>query len=168
MQELSKHVGLTQEQIDRIRRSKASRLTVSLDASPSGEDCEDSGDALSHRLPDPNSTSGSEVMMREERLKVLRALLGDTDSVESLSRSCRPLIESHRSKFSDRELDILRKRFGLGSAGEDRQTLEVIGVQYKVTRERIRQLEGIALKKLRIALEEIDQQHDPDRFEINE
>src|SRR6058998_1603117 len=46
-----------------------------------------------------------------------------------------------------REQAILRQRFGLD--GDDRKTLEEIGEQFGVTRERIRQIEELALRKLR-------------------
>jgi RNA polymerase primary sigma factor len=41
---------------------------------------------------------------------------------------------------------VLRLRFGVGSAGE--HTLEEVGRKYRVTRERIRQIEAKALRKL--------------------
>jgi RNA polymerase primary sigma factor len=46
-----------------------------------------------------------------------------------------------------RQADIIRRRFGL--AGLDQQTLEEVGSIYGVTRERIRQIEDKALRKLR-------------------
>lgn len=46
-----------------------------------------------------------------------------------------------------REARILRMRFGIGDGNE--QTLEEIGVQFALTRERIRQIESKGLKKLR-------------------
>ena len=53
-----------------------------------------------------------------------------------------------------REQAILRQRFGLD--GDDRKTLEEIGEQFGVTRERIRQIEELALKKLRQRIVELD------------
>jgi len=53
-----------------------------------------------------------------------------------------------------REKAILRQRFGLD--GDERKTLEEIGEQFGVTRERIRQIEEIALKKLRKRIQELD------------
>ena len=53
-----------------------------------------------------------------------------------------------------RERAILRQRFGLD--GGDRKTLEEIGEQFGVTRERIRQIEEIALRKLRKRIQELD------------
>jgi len=49
--------------------------------------------------------------------------------------------------LSKKEAEIIKKRFGIGDGVS--QTLEEVGKQFKVTRERIRQLEGKALRKLR-------------------
>ena len=49
--------------------------------------------------------------------------------------------------LTEREQLVIRRRFGLGYAEE--QTLEDIGSELMVTRERIRQIESSALKKLR-------------------
>ena len=46
---------------------------------------------------------------------------------------------------------LLTPRFGL--AGQKPKTLEEVGQEFGVTRERIRQLQNIALKKLRRALQ---------------
>ena len=51
-------------------------------------------------------------------------------------------------KLSQKERDVLMLRFGLGKDGE-RKTLEEIGTQYNVSRERIRQNENRAISKLR-------------------
>ncbi len=49
--------------------------------------------------------------------------------------------------LSVKENEIIRRRFGL--EGDDSHTLEEVGHELKVTRERVRQIEGNALKKLR-------------------
>ena len=49
--------------------------------------------------------------------------------------------------LSDREEEVIKRRFGLG--GHDPQTLERIGQFLGVSRERIRQIEAKALKRLR-------------------
>ncbi len=56
-------------------------------------------------------------------------------------------IKEALSNLSDREEDILRMRFGIGY--DDSYTLDEIGCRYSLTRERIRQIERRALKKLR-------------------
>jgi RNA polymerase primary sigma factor len=57
------------------------------------------------------------------------------------------LIERMLATLTPREEEVLRKRFGLGEKSE--QTLREIGQEFGVTRERIRQIEAKALKKLR-------------------
>lgn len=59
----------------------------------------------------------------------------------------RKTIKSELEKLKPQERDILRKRFGL--CNNNPMTLEEIGKEYKVTRERIRQIEAKAIKKLR-------------------
>ncbi|MBN1779447.1 MAG: hypothetical protein JW816_04525 [Candidatus Buchananbacteria bacterium] len=49
--------------------------------------------------------------------------------------------------LSNKEQDILNRRFGL--AGKGKQTLEEIGKYYEITRERIRQIESGTIRKLK-------------------
>jgi RNA polymerase sigma factor (sigma-70 family) len=51
--------------------------------------------------------------------------------------------------LTDRQRDILQRRCGIGRADESEQTLEEIGAEYGVTRERIRQIEAKALTIIR-------------------
>ncbi|MEO5802868.1 MAG: sigma factor-like helix-turn-helix DNA-binding protein, partial [Verrucomicrobiota bacterium] len=53
-----------------------------------------------------------------------------------------------------REQEILRSRFGFG--GDEEKTLEEIGRKFGVTRERIRQIQEIALAKLREKIAELE------------
>ena len=53
-----------------------------------------------------------------------------------------------------REMTILRYRFGLDGGGE--KTLEEVGEKFGVTRERIRQIQNVALRKLRRKIEKLD------------
>lgn len=53
-----------------------------------------------------------------------------------------------------REMTILRYRFGLDGGGE--KTLEEVGEKFGVTRERIRQIQNVALKKLRRRIEKLE------------
>ena len=56
-------------------------------------------------------------------------------------------IEEALKSLTDREGRVLKMRFGLGDGNE--HTLEEVGQQFKVTRERIRQIEAKALRKLK-------------------
>jgi len=61
--------------------------------------------------------------------------------------SLKEQIEEALDQLSERESKILRMRFGLSDERE--HTLEEVGRKFKVTRERIRQIESKALKKIR-------------------
>jgi RNA polymerase primary sigma factor len=56
--------------------------------------------------------------------------------------------------LDQREITILRYRFGLDGGPE--RTLEEVGEKFGVTRERIRQIQNIALRKLRKRIEKIE------------
>jgi RNA polymerase primary sigma factor len=56
-------------------------------------------------------------------------------------------VERALATLSAKEKEILRLRFGIGEEGE--HTLEEVGKRFAVTRERIRQIEAKALRKLR-------------------
>jgi len=56
-------------------------------------------------------------------------------------------IEQALKSLTEREAKVLKMRFGLGGGNE--HTLEEVGQQFKVTRERIRQIEAKALRKLK-------------------
>jgi RNA polymerase primary sigma factor len=56
--------------------------------------------------------------------------------------------------LDEREITILRYRFGLDGGPE--RTLEEVGEKFGVTRERIRQIQNIALRKLRKRIEKIE------------
>jgi len=59
----------------------------------------------------------------------------------------REQIEGALKTLTEREAKVLKMRFGLGDGNE--HTLEEVGQQFKVTRERIRQIEAKALRKLK-------------------
>lgn len=65
----------------------------------------------------------------------------------AFSASMQRALEKQLSSLSDRERNILELRFGLKR--ERAYTLEEVGRMYNLTRERIRQIEGKALCKLR-------------------
>ena len=60
--------------------------------------------------------------------------------------SLREQIEESLKCLTDREAEVIRLRFGLGDCGD--HTLEEVGDKLQVTRERIRQIEAKALRKL--------------------
>jgi len=59
----------------------------------------------------------------------------------------REQIDTALKTLTEREAKVLKMRFGLGDGNE--HTLEEVGQQFKVTRERIRQIEAKALRKLK-------------------
>ena len=59
----------------------------------------------------------------------------------------RAATDSALNSLSDREAKVLRMRFGIGMPTD--HTLEEVGQQFDVTRERIRQIEAKAIRKLR-------------------
>ncbi len=64
-----------------------------------------------------------------------------------LSRDLAAQVERVLATLSPKEQEILRLRFGIGEGSE--HTLEEVGKRFAVTRERIRQIEAKALRKLR-------------------
>ncbi len=69
-------------------------------------------------------------------------------------KAMREEIRQHVEHLTPREAEILTLRFGIDGRGS--RTLEIVGRKFKVTRERIRQLQDIALTKLRLRLERLD------------
>ena len=119
-QELSKKMGLSVEKIAEIR--KISQDPVSLETPIGEEDDSHLGDFLAdERTMSPEEFATYEILKDE-----LREVL-DTLTV--------------------REKEVLELRFGLFDGSS--HTLEEVGKQFKVTRERIRQIEAKALRKLR-------------------
>jgi RNA polymerase primary sigma factor len=78
----------------------------------------------------------------------------DTPYEQLEEKTNNALVHEMIETLDARERAILRQRFGLD--GDDRKTLEEIGEQFGVTRERIRQIEELALRKLRKRMQEID------------
>ena len=78
----------------------------------------------------------------------------DTPYEQLEEKTNNALVHEMIQTLDARERAILRQRFGLD--GDDRKTLEEIGEQFGVTRERIRQIEEMALRKLRKRMQELD------------
>jgi len=128
-QELSKDSGIPLHDVDKILNLIEEPISLDM---PIGE--EDS--TLEDLIPDEKSLSPSDSLLEKDLVNQLRKLL---------------------SGLSPREEKILRLRFGIGEDGEC--TLEEIGRQFGLSRERIRQIEAKALERLR----------DPNRYkEIRE
>jgi RNA polymerase primary sigma factor len=98
--------------------------------------------------PEPLSL---EMPVGEEEDSRLADFLQDNDALspnEATSRTIlREKIEEALDQLSPRERDVLKMRFGLDDGYA--HTLEEVGKHFRVTRERIRQIEAKALKKLR-------------------
>ncbi len=69
-------------------------------------------------------------------------------------KTMRREIPQHLKYLTPREADVIRLRFGLD--GQEPQTLDEVGKKFKVTRERIRQIQDMALTKMRRRLERLD------------
>ncbi len=82
---------------------------------------------------------------------VLRDFIEDEDSAtpeeSASSQLLKEQVQSILSTLSDREQKIIKMRFGLENGKS--HTLEEVGQEFAVTRERIRQIEAKALAKLR-------------------
>lgn len=69
---------------------------------------------------------------------------------ENLSFKPKEAVKKLLSPLSDRARDIIIKRYGLGK-NPSRMTLEAIGEEYKITRERVRQIENFAINSIKKA-----------------
>lgn len=125
--ELADEMGLKETQVARLRL--ASQRTVSLNA-PVHDDASTAFDEI---IPDESAPDPS------DRLELTNLLTLLSDMLKSLD---------------PKEVKILRYRFGLNGGSE--RTLEEVGHKFGVTRERIRQLQNIALAKLRRKLDDTD------------
>lgn len=119
LEELSKETGFN---VSKIKKISILPDTISLDV-PVTSDTEDS--VLGDYIADPNATSVEETY----------------EAVE-----LRMLLDQMLSELTERERKVIEMRFGLNG---DPYTLEEVGVEIGVTRERIRQIEQKALRKLR-------------------
>ena len=87
----------------------------------------------------------------EDEDSVLGDFIEDEDSItpeaSATSQLLKEQVQSILSTLSDREQKIVKMRFGLENGKS--HTLEEVGQEFAVTRERIRQIEAKALAKLR-------------------
>lgn len=70
------------------------------------------------------------------------------------------------NSLDPREAEIIRYRFGLDN--RDELTLEEVGAKFRVTRERVRQLQNLALSKMRKAITELEEQRTSEEIEIED
>ncbi len=95
-------------------------------------------------------------------------IVGDENTASPLEalREHSEKSDLHRmiDQLEPREAEILRYRFGLD--GYDELTLEEVGQKFNVTRERIRQLQNIALSKMRKAMAAHSAQRSREEIEI--
>jgi RNA polymerase primary sigma factor len=126
-QELADVLGMTRAKVAQLRT--ISVRPASLDA-PIGDD---------------DATEFSEIVGDESALTPFELLRDKT-----LRQEVRDILE----ELDAREAEILTMRFGLD--GTKPRTLEEVGKRFKVTRERVRQIQNIALTKLRRVMEKQD------------
>lgn len=122
-EEIAKALDMEPDKIDYVMRIKQD--IASLDASVGREgDDEDSvlGDFVEDEERDSPEDSAANQILKEQLAEIIATL-------------------------SEREQKIIRLRFGIG--GGRPHTLEEVGNEFAVTRERIRQIEAKALSKLR-------------------
>jgi RNA polymerase primary sigma factor len=91
-----------------------------------------------------------ETPLGEEKDSHLGDFIADKEAVSPDDAAAFVLLQEHISKvlgtLKEREAEVLRLRFGLTDGSP--HTLEEVGNIYKVTRERVRQIEAKALRKL--------------------
>ncbi|HEV2800112.1 MAG TPA: RNA polymerase sigma factor RpoD [Pyrinomonadaceae bacterium] len=75
-----------------------------------------------------------------------RSILNPADAV--VASNLRMITDEVLATLTPREEKVIKMRFGLGTTGSE-HTLEEVGQHFAVTRERIRQIEAKALRKLR-------------------
>jgi RNA polymerase primary sigma factor len=92
-----------------------------------------------------------ETPIGEEKDSHLGDFIEDKDAVSPASAAVNVLLKEQIEKvlhtLKEREAEVLRLRFGIGDGVP--HTLEEVGKIFKVTRERVRQIEAKALRKLR-------------------
>jgi RNA polymerase primary sigma factor len=103
---------------------------------------EEGGTPFSEIVGDENAASPYETLREKNIQGDLRALLDGLD---------------------EREANIIKMRFGLDAHNE--MTLEEVGKLFNVTRERVRQLQNLALSKMRKAMRRIETQRTKDDIE---
>lgn len=143
------------ETINKLLRTQR-RLTQELNREPSNEEIatamEIDVDKVEHIMKIKQDISSLDQSVRDdEEDSVLGDFIEDEDTVSPEESATTQLLKEHvkdmLSALTEREQKILKLRFGLEDGKS--HTLEEVGQEFSVTRERIRQIEAKALAKLR-------------------
>lgn len=143
------------ESVSRADRARA-HLTQELERSPTKQELADHMEVSAHKVDDIMDKTAEpvslDVHVGDEEDSVLADLIEDYSSLSpsdcaSLS-ALREEIERAFCHLSEREAEVLCLRYGLDGSGQFR-TLDEVGLQLRLTRERIRQIEKMALKRLK-------------------
>jgi RNA polymerase primary sigma factor len=143
------------ETINKLLRTQR-RLTQELNREPTNEEIaaamEIEVDKVEHIMKIKQEISSLDASIRDdEEDSVLADFIEDEDTISPQESANNQLLKEHvkavLSALSEREQKIVRLRFGLEDGRQ--HTLEEVGQEFGVTRERIRQIEAKALAKLR-------------------
>jgi RNA polymerase primary sigma factor len=104
-------------------------------------------------IPEEKTRRDRFVTGHEEMFEIAADHRTDAQEAESNHRRNQEAVQGMLGRLNDRERQILVRRFGLGGTSE--QTLEQLGKDLGITKERVRQIESRAQEKLRkFALEQ--------------
>lgn len=142
------------ETINKVIRTSR-RLMQKLGREPSpeeiGKKMEMTADRVREILKIAQSTTSLEKPVGDDKNSFLGDFIQDTSQPSPYDTASRQLLKENigdvLQTLSDREARVLKMRFGLG--GSRPMTLEEVGQEFGVTRERIRQIEAKALRKLK-------------------
>ncbi len=143
------------ETINKLLRTQR-RLTQELNREPTNEEIaqamEIDVDKVEHIMKIKQDISSLDASVRDdEEDSVLGDFIEDEDTISPEESATNQLLKEHvkemLSSLTEREQKILKLRFGLEDGKS--HTLEEVGQEFSVTRERIRQIEAKALAKLR-------------------
>ena len=155
--EQSRTIRIPANMIDLLNKIKKAtvELTQSLNRQPTDEElAEKLGvevDKVQAALDIAQVSSSLDTPIDDEGETSMGDLIADTKASnvgdDLIKEANSQIIEGVLSTLSNREAEIIRMRFGIG---RDRpMTLEEVGTHYGLSRERIRQVETKALRKLR-------------------